>query len=94
MAAWVEANAKGDWEGIMEQVIELLRRTADAQKVELPPETESLFECGVLDSFGLLEFITALEEELNMTIPEDDLLPSNFETIAKIRTYIDGKLGR
>jgi len=78
----------------MEHVIELLRVTANAQEVALPSETESLFECGVLDSFGLLEFLTAIEEEFNIKIPDDDLFPSNFETIAKIRAYIKGRLER
>ena len=78
----------------MERVAELLRQTADAQGVVLPSETESLFDADVLDSFGLLEFLTAIEEEFNIKIPDDDLVPANFETIAKIRTYINGQLGR
>jgi len=83
----VEMN-RGDGEC----VIELLREIADSQGVALPGETESLFDCSVLDSFGLLEFIGTLEKEFNITISEQDLVPSNFETIAKIRTYINGRL--
>ena len=77
----------------MERVTELLRDIADVQGVPLPSETESLFDAGVLDSFGLLEFLTALEKEMDVEIPDEDLVPSNFDTIAKIRSYLTGRIG-
>jgi acyl carrier protein len=81
-------------ESAMERVVELLCEIADVQRVALPSERESLFDAGVLDSFGLLEFLTALENELDVKIPDEDLIPSNFDTIAKIRSYLDGRLGQ
>jgi len=80
-------------ERIMERVVELLREIADVQGVVLPSDQESLFDAGVMDSFGLLEFLTALEKELDVTIPNEDLVPSNFDTIAKIRSYLNGRIG-
>jgi acyl carrier protein len=80
-------------EGTMERIVEILRQVAEAQGVTLPAETESLTDTGVLDSFGLLEFLTALEEEFEMKIPDDDLVPAKFDTIAKIRAYINGRFG-
>ena len=77
----------------MERVLELLRQAAEAQGVSLPSETESLFDSGVMDSFGLLEFITEIEKELNITIPDEDLIPTSFDTIGKIRAYINDRLG-
>ena len=79
--------------GTMERVVELLRQIGDAEGIALPSDTESLIDAGVLDSFGLLEFLTALEQEFNITIPDDDLVPTNFDTITKIRAYINGRLG-
>jgi len=80
---------KGD---VMERVVDLLRRVADAQGIALPSDTESLFDTGVLDSFGLLELLTAIEEKLKIKIPDEDLIPSNFETVAKIHAYISSRL--
>jgi len=75
-----------------ERVFGYLQQMAAAQGVALPPETESLFGSGVLDSFGLLEFVEFIEEELNIQIPDDDLLAGNFETVAKIRVYISERM--
>jgi acyl carrier protein len=80
-------------EDAMERVFELLREIADIQGVALPSETESLFDAGVLDSFGLLEFLTAVEKELGVKIPDEDLIPSNFDSIAKIRSYLIDRIG-
>jgi acyl carrier protein len=78
----------------MERIVELLREIADVQGVPLPSETESLFDAGVLDSFGMLEFLTAIEKELNVSIPDEDLVPTNFDTIAKICSYLDEQVGK
>lgn len=77
----------------MDRVVELLREIAEVQGVSLPSERESLFDAGVLDSFGLLEFLTTLEKDLNVIIPDKDLVPANFDTIAKINSYLSGRLG-
>jgi acyl carrier protein len=77
----------------MERFVELLREIADVQGVALPSDRESLFDAGVLDSFGMLEFLTSVEKDLNVTIPDEDLTPSNFDTIAKIRSYLNGRSG-
>jgi len=87
----VRATGEGKNSRVMERVVAYLRETAEVQGVTLPPETESLIEAGVLDSFGVLEFVTMIEQEMNIKIPEDDLVPSNFETIAKINEYVNGR---
>ncbi|MGA2184377.1 MAG: acyl carrier protein [Bryobacteraceae bacterium] len=59
-----------------------------SQNPDLPAAEESLFEGGYLDSFALPEVITALEKEFSVKIPDSDLNPRKFETIAKIEQYL------
>jgi acyl carrier protein len=70
-------------------VLTFLERAAQAQGVQLPGESASLFEHGVMDSFGLLEFIAFLEETFIMRIADEDLTPDRFASIRKIREYIE-----
>lgn len=79
-------------DGYKERVNNYLRERAAAQGMYLPGETASLFEAGVMDSFGLLEFVGFIEEELGIEIPDEDLLAGNFETIAKVNEYIKGRV--
>ena len=51
----------------------------------------SLFEGGVIDSFGLMDAVARLEEELGVKVPDADLHPKRFETLEKIARYFSGK---
>jgi acyl carrier protein len=58
-----------------------------------PAPNESLFDSGTLDSFTLPNFITGLEQEFGVTIPDSDLVPERFDTVAKIEAYLDQRAG-
>ena len=76
-----------------QDVLTFLESVAEAQGVSLPSDSESLFDQGVLDSFGLLEFLGFLEETCDIKIPDDDLTPGKFETIGRIREYVESRMG-
>jgi acyl carrier protein len=59
-----------------------------AQKpIPLDPE-ESLFESGVLDSFALPDMVSGLEKEFGVKVPDSDLHPRKFDSLARIAEYI------
>jgi acyl carrier protein len=51
-------------------------------------DEENLFESGVLDSAGLVTFIGEIERHYGISIPDEDLLPENFASIAAMARYI------
>ena len=68
------------------KIVEILRRLA-GRSIDPSPE-ESLFESGLLDSFTLTDLVTALESEFALRIPDSDLTPQKFDSIAQIEAYI------
>ena len=54
---------------------------------------ESLFERGSMDSFGIMSLVMELQNRFEIRVPEEDLLPDNFDSIASIARYVNGKLG-
>lgn len=50
---------------------------------------EDLFALGVLDSFGIVEFVVTLEKNLNLKIPQEDLIPQNFLSINAIYNMLE-----
>ena len=50
---------------------------------------ESLFESGLLDSFALPDLVSALEAEFTIKVPDRDLNPRKFDSIARIETYLE-----
>ena len=51
-------------------------------------ESESLFESGLLDSFALPDLVSALEEEFSIKVPDRDLNPRKFDSLARIEAYL------
>jgi len=52
-------------------------------------DEESLFESGLLDSFALPDLVSALEVEFAIKVPDRDLNPRKFDSIARIETYLE-----
>lgn len=59
-----------------------------AQKAVPADPDESLFESGVLDSFALPDMVSELEKEFGIKVPDSDLNPRKFDSLARIADYI------
>jgi acyl carrier protein len=53
---------------------------------------DSLLEAGVIDSTGVLELVDFIESRYEITVPVEDLLPENLDSITGITHYVSGKL--
>jgi acyl carrier protein len=51
-------------------------------------EQESLFESGLLDSFALPDLVSAIEKEFAVKVPDSDLNPRKFDSIARMESYL------
>jgi acyl carrier protein len=54
----------------------------------LPADDQSLVEEGILDSFGLAELVSVIEEQYGLAVPDVDISLENFESIDKIAAYV------
>ena len=57
----------------------------------LKDETSFLDE-GIIDSTGILELVDFLEQEFNITVEDEELIPENLDTIANVDNFISGNL--
>ena len=49
---------------------------------------ESLFESGLLDSFQLPDLVGAIEQEFSIRVPDADLNPRKFDSLARMEAYL------
>jgi acyl carrier protein len=54
--------------------------------------TESLRDAGIIDSTGVLELISHLEEQFQIKVNDDELLPENLDSIAGLCRFLDKKI--
>jgi len=52
----------------------------------------SFLEEGIIDSTGVLELVNFLEEEFEITIDDEDLIPENLDSINNVNSYLEKKL--
>jgi acyl carrier protein len=50
-----------------------------------------LLESGAVDSMGVFNLVSFLEEEYGVHIPDQDLVPENFGTIGGIARLLDSR---
>ena len=55
-------------------------------------EDASFLEEGIIDSTGVLELVTFLEETFSITVDDEELVPENLDSLTNVINYIDVKL--
>jgi acyl carrier protein len=73
-----------------ERILAIVRKVSNQSTAPAPDE--SLFDSGFLDSFALPDMVVELEREFGIKIPDSDLNPRKFESIAKIQSYIESRM--
>ena len=53
----------------------------------------SFLEEGIIDSTGVLELVNFIEEEFDLCVDDDELVPENLDSINNVVGYIGRKLG-
>jgi acyl carrier protein len=51
----------------------------------------SLLDTGVIDSIGVLEVIKFIEEDFGIKVADDEMVPDNLESVAKVTAYVGRK---
>ena len=54
-------------------------------------DDDSFLEKEIIDSTGILEVIEFLEEECQIKIEDEELLPDNLDSVEKIVKFVDRK---
>jgi acyl carrier protein len=57
-------------------------------------DDSSLLDSGVIDSTGVLELIGFLQSEFKVEVADDEMVPQNLDSIAKIEAYVQRKAPR
>lgn len=56
-------------------------------------DDDSLLDSGILDSTGLVEVVAFLESKFEIVIADTEIIPENFETIARMDAFVARRTG-
>jgi acyl carrier protein len=54
-------------------------------------DDDSFLDNGILDSMGVLELISLLEDDLSIPVAGDEVVPENLDSINKVLAFIKTK---
>ena len=52
---------------------------------------QSFLESGIIDSTGILELVSFIEEQYNITIEDEELIPDNLDSVNNVVKFIGNK---
>jgi acyl carrier protein len=55
-------------------------------------DQDRLLGDGILDSLGILEVVSFIEREFDLTVSDEELLPENFDSISTLAAFVESKL--
>jgi acyl carrier protein len=61
------------------------------RSLDLQPD-DSLLDMGVIDSTGVLELVSYLEERFGIKVEDEEMIPDNLESIRNVARYVEKKL--
>jgi len=54
-------------------------------------DSASFLEEGIVDSMGIMELVMFVEENFQVTVEDEELVPDNFDSVGKLAAYIRAK---
>ncbi len=81
-----------DPEALEARVGAFLSEQLNLRDAPIERDTE-LITTGLLDSMDVVRLVAHLERTLGITIPDGDIDVDHFDSIAKISSYVEARLG-
>ncbi len=63
---------------------------AKGRKSNIKPDDDLLSE-GIIDSLGILQLVSFIEEEFGVQVPDEDVVLENFQSIASLNNFLSTK---
>lgn len=60
---------------------------------QLEPDTD-FFDKGIIDSTGVIELVSFIEETFSVSVDDEELVPQNFSSLNKIDVFLQRKLNQ
>ncbi len=73
---------------IQKFILENYLFTSDTSALALD---DSLLGHGIVDSTGMLEIIMFIEEQLGVTVKDEDMIPENLDSVSRIASFVESR---
>ncbi len=71
----------------------ILEKFPLARRSELK-DSDALLESGIVDSLGVLDLVSFLEQQFSIPVTDEELIPENFQTVERIAAFVETRRAR
>jgi acyl carrier protein len=75
----------------LEVIRTFIRRRFPLATTAKVADGDSLLDSGIVDSLGILDLVAFLEKTFSIRVGDDELDPSNFDSIASVARFVASK---
>lgn len=61
------------------------------EEVQLELDTD-FFDKGIIDSTGVIELVSFIEEKFDISVDDDELIPENLSSLKRVDLFLEKKL--
>ena len=76
---------------VKEQVRTFVRTNFYVPETVALSDNASLLEQGIIDSTGVLELVTFIEDSFGITIDDAEMVPQNLDSVERIASFVGRK---
>lgn len=55
-------------------------------------DDDSFLQEGIVDSVGVMDLVSFVEDNFNVEVDDQEIVPDNFDSVNKLAQYVRGKL--
>jgi acyl carrier protein len=55
-------------------------------------DDDAFLRAGIIDSMGMLQLVTFLQDEFGIELAEEELVPENLDSVARAAAFVERKL--
>jgi acyl carrier protein len=88
-ADWTKMNMTGNH--VSTQIRKFILDKFPLARKQQIKDSDPLLESGVLDSLGVLDLVSFVEQEFSVHVADEELVPENFQTIDRIAAFVESK---
>jgi acyl carrier protein len=78
-------------ESTKERISTFIKQTFPAARRRDIRDDDDLLEEGILDSVGVLDVVGFIEREFAVAAADEDLVPENFRSLARLAAFVDSR---
>lgn len=75
---------------VVDQLVDFIQSEIVLGSVDIAPDTDLLLT-GAVDSLGVIRITQWMEDSLGVAVDPGDVTLENFQTIARMASYLDGR---